>query len=79
MYDNRSGSFEFVVSESAKSWNVLYSEIANYLHGQYLAAVLEDDPGFYYDGRFSVNQWASNKSFSLIVINYNVCSFKKPI
>lgn len=79
MFNNRVGSFEFTVIERATKWNVRYSDIANYLHGQYMAAVLEDDPGFYYDGIFDVNQWASSKHFSKIVINYSVCPFKKPI
>ena len=34
LYKNRTGSFEFIVDPDWKPWNVLYSEIANYLQGQ---------------------------------------------
>ena len=37
---------------------------------------LDDDPEFYYEGRFTVNQWQSGASFSTIVIDYNLQPFK---
>ena len=67
---------EFYVSNGYQSWECLYSEIMNYLHGQKMRAYLEDDPGFYYEGRFSVNKWESNKYRSTIVIEYNVAPYK---
>lgn len=71
-YGNRTGSFEFVVANDYWSWEVAYSTIMNYLHGRTLHAILEDDPGFYYDGGFSVNEWRSNQQLSTITISYNV-------
>ena len=76
-YNNRSGSWTFYVQNGFKDWTVLYSEIMTYLHGQEFKAVLEDDPAYYYEGRFSVNQWKSDKDYSQIVINYNVGPYKK--
>lgn len=79
-YGNRVGSFEFIVADQTRNqWFELYSRITNYLHGRRMQAVLEDDPGFFYDGRFSVNQWQSNPSFSTIVIDYSVAPFKKNV
>lgn len=76
LYKNRQGSMEFYVANGYQEWEYLYSEIMNYLHGQKMRAYLEDDLGFYYEGRFSVNKWESNKYRSTIVIEYNVAPYK---
>lgn len=44
LYNNRTGSFEFIADNDFMRWEELYSEILNYLHGRSLKAVLEDDP-----------------------------------
>jgi hypothetical protein len=75
-YKNRQGSISFYVDNGHKPWEIVYSEIMNYLHGQQMKAYLEDDPGFYYEGRFSVNTWRSEKNRSEIVIDYNVAPYK---
>lgn len=82
MYNNREGSLEFIVDNGqlseykAENWATVYSTILNYLHGKVFKAVLEDDPGFYYQGRFSVNQWASEEHNSKITIDYSVAPYK---
>lgn len=78
-YNNRTGSWTFYVQNGFKDWSVLYSEIMVYLHGQTFKAILEDDSAYFYEGRFSVNQWKSDKDYSQIVINYNVGPYKKEI
>lgn len=69
-FGNRTGSLEFIVANDYLSWDVAYSTIMNYLHGQSMHAVLEDEPLYYYDGRFSVSEWRSDKNYSLITIEY---------
>ena len=77
VYADRTGSIEFHVDhEYWDSWIDCYQTVMNYLHGQKLAAYLEDDQAYYYEGRFSVNQWMSNANYSTIVINYVVSPFK---
>lgn len=78
-YNNRTGSWTFYVENGFKDWTALYSEIMVYLHGQRYRAVLEDDPAYYYEGRFSVNRWKSDQQWSQIVIDYNVGPYKKEI
>lgn len=73
LYGDRSGSIQFYLEPGYWKWADAYSAIGNYLHGQRLLMVLEDDPNFYYDGRFSVSQWQSDASWETITINY-VCS-----
>ncbi len=79
LYKNRTGSIEFYVENGFKDWTVLYSEIMVYLHGQKMRAILEDDPGYYYEGRFNVNAWKSDKDRSIITIDYDVGPYKKDI
>lgn len=76
LFNNRTGSWSFYVENGYKEWSILYSEIMMYLHGQEMTAVLEDDPAYFYVGRFSVNQWRSDPGHSMIVINYNVDPYK---
>lgn len=75
-YKRREGSITFYVANGYRDWSDRYSEIMNYLHGQNMTAILEDDPGFYYEGMFSVNKWASEKARSEIVISYSVSPYK---
>lgn len=76
VYQNRTGSVEFIVMNGFKPWHMAYSDIMDYLHGQNLRAVLEDDPEYFYEGRFTVNTWKSEKDWSRIVINYDVGPYK---
>lgn len=78
-YKDRTGSLEFVVANDYTNWTVTYSAISNYLHGQRMRMKLEDDPEFYYEGRFTVNKWKSDKWYSLITINYVVNPWKKSV
>jgi len=79
LYKNRTGSIEFYVDNDFRDWTVLYSEIMVYMHGQKMRAVLEDDPSYYYEGRFAINAWKSNKDRSSLVIDYDVNPYKKDI
>ena len=83
-YGNRQGSFEFLVLNDSLDgetdyglWHERYSEIATYLHGKEFKAILDDDPVYFYEGRFSVNEWKSEAHWSKIVIDYNVGPYKK--
>lgn len=81
-YGSRTGSIDFIVDNGflsdykANGWYALYSEILNYLHGQALGCILEDEPDFYYKGRFSVNSWKSEKTNSKITIDYDLAPYK---
>lgn len=79
LYNTRTGSWTFYVENGFKPWDELYSEISNYLHGQKLRAILEDDPGFYYEGRFTVDEWNSDSWWSTITISYDVYPYKKEL
>lgn len=85
-YGMREGSWEFHIAHDKAAerlgvpedhvWHVLYEEIANYLHGQGLRCILEDDPWWYYDGRFKINAFKSSKVYSTITIDYKLEPYK---
>lgn len=76
-YNNREGTLEFIVLNGFKEWYQAYSDIMDYLHGQKMRAVLEDDPDYFYEGRFSINEWNSKEPpRSIITINYDVGPYK---
>lgn len=77
VYQNRTGSLEFIVMNDYWQWQEAYSAICDYLHGQSMRAVMEDDPAYYYEGRFKVSKWKSDKYYSTITIDYNVSPYKK--
>lgn len=80
VYGNRTGSIQFLVDhEKWNAWHVTYATVANYLHGRKMRMILEDDPAYYYEGRFTVQQWQSGQNFSAITINYDVYPFKREI
>lgn len=83
VYNNRTGSMEFIVVndfyepvKTHQEWYEVYSNIMDYLHGQQLQAFLEDDKEYYYEGRFTVNNWKSDKNHSIITIDYDVGPYK---
>ena len=51
-------------------------KIAAYLHGKSMKMCLEDDPNFYYEGRFSLGEWKSESWNSKVTINYAVGPYK---
>ena len=81
-YGSRTGSIDFIVDNGflsdykADAWYSVYSTILNHLHGQLLKCTLEDEPDFYYQGRFSVNSWKSEKTNSKITIDYDLAPYK---
>ena len=78
-YNNRSITFQFVVIEARKRWTQIYSEILNYLHGQEMIIHLDEDRNYYYVGRISVDEWASDKKTSVITISGDVNPYKLEI
>lgn len=77
LYSNRTGSIKFHVLNDIEPWQIIYSNIANYLHGRKNTLTLEDDPNYYYEGRYKV-AWTSNNNgtWSDVEISYDLSPFK---
>lgn len=76
IFEDREGDFEFYVLNGYEDWQVLYSEIMDYLHGRSMIAIPEDDPAYHYVGRFTVDKWKSDPYWSKITIGYRVNPYK---
>lgn len=76
VYGDRSGSLEFYVDNDHEYWIDIYEKILRFLHGKRMKMVLEDEPYYYYDGRFSLNEWKSENYNSKVVINYVLAPYK---
>lgn len=79
LYGNRTGEWTFLVMNDYQDWNVLYTRIMAYLHGQTFKIILEDEPTFYYEGRLALKEWTSGAVMSSIVIQYNLDTYKYPV
>ena len=82
-YNDREGNMDFYVlnqydifGPSDYNWVDVYSEIVSYLHGKRLQMILEDDPGYYYEGRFTVDSWKTEADRSTITIGYHLDPFR---
>lgn len=93
LYKYIEGSFEFkvlndrmlpilnnkceLIKEKEITWEYLNRDIRSFLNGKERYMMLEDDPSWYYKGRFTVGRYdASESANSKIVIEYKVYPFK---
>lgn len=75
-YENRKITCEFNVTDSRKRWSDIYSDILDYLHGKKMNVIFDEDPTYYYIGRWKVNEWKSDKATSTIIIEGTVEPYK---
>ena len=68
IYKSRSASWEFAVENGHEDWISIYHKIMLGLHGKIGTFTLEDDPEWYYVGRFNVKEWDSGDSYSTVTI-----------
>lgn len=82
VFEDREGSLEFIVLNDFNvdnydyNWIDVYTSIMQYLHGQRMTLILEDEPDYYYEGRFTVNSWKSDQNNSTITIDYRLSPYK---
>lgn len=75
-YKNRPLQFEFECIEDISTFDDLYSDIQNALHGQEAKIILDDDPEFYYEGRIDVGAWSTNKRIGSVSIKVDAKPYK---
>ena len=74
-YNNRTAKLTFELLDDV-DYNILISNISNYLHGKNITFVISNDDGYYYTGRASINSWECNKRKGKIVITVNCNPYK---
>lgn len=75
-FKDRSISMTFSMIDKIDAWVAKVSEIENYLHGQRMKIIFDDDQDFYYIGRITVNSFSSEKSVGTLVIDAVVEPYK---
>jgi len=75
VYGTRKGTWEFRV-ENRNSTAVVYSEILDYIHGQELTVILDDDRYFYYKGELQVDDWTPEQVRDTLRLHYKLQPFK---
>lgn len=75
-YKNRKITLEFDASSSYDDWPALRSKISNYLHGRNRQIVFDNDPEFYYYGRFAVDHRLSDEATATVIITGLVDPYK---
>ena len=75
-YKNRDGSLVFSKVGDRNRWEFLKSSIADFLHGKRMQMITDDDHSYYYLGRFSLNEWKSDKKIGQITIDYSLEPYK---
>lgn len=76
LFNMREGQLQFYVDNDHEPWVQLYKRIKRYLQGRTLKAVLDDDPMWYYEGRFWCADPIQDGIHMKITINYKVKAYK---
>lgn len=75
-YENRKIELTFSREAEYGSWHSLASRIASALHGKRLKAVFDTDPGYFYEGRFTLESEKSNDVMAQVTITGDVEPYK---
>ena len=78
-YNDRVGSLRFYIDHDKEDWRELRKKIIEALHGKVIKMVLEDDLSYYYIGRFTLTEIASQPSYSQLVLSYQLDPYRYPI
>jgi len=81
LYTSREGSINFIVLNDygpEDNWSKRYQMISQHIHGRRLEMVLEDDPEYFYEGRFKIESWESPSDgpWSTLTIGFLLDSYK---
>ena len=80
LYEMREGEFDFWVdNDRVESWHQLYAKIKRYIQGHDLRAILDDDPLWYYEGRFWFSDPEQDDYRMKVKLNYKVRPYKQRI
>lgn len=74
-YKNRDCKFTFSVLPT-DDFEQKKTEVSNLLNGRRYKVVLDKDPGYFWDGRCTVNKYESKKKLRQIVVSANVAPYK---
>lgn len=77
-YKNRPLTFTFSALDR-KRWDVLVSDISNYIHGRRMQIILDSDQYHYYEGRCYIDRFSTNKAIGTLVVKCDASPYKYEI
>ena len=77
-YENRRGALKFRFYNNGVPVRSRWDQLKNYLHGRRMRAIIEDQPEYYYEGRFMVGdlEWAERGNWADTQISYDLNTYK---
>ena len=75
IYEMRTGSFEFLVSD-IKKWQVVYVKLLSNVHGKKINIILDTEKDYVYQGRMWVSEFKSDKNYAIITLDYKLDPYK---
>ena len=73
-YENRELKFDFACK--TEPYLQVYSNFKNSVHGKRMNVSLSDDPGFYYLGRVSINEWETDEELGVVSVDVDAEPYK---
>lgn len=77
-HKNRTGTINFMLLTGV-TYPTTYSLCQQHFDGKEMNVILDDDPSFFWKGRFWLNTWKSEEGRSIIAIDYDIDPYKYPI
>lgn len=75
-FQNRTLEFEFSCIRPRSEFEEIYSKLQNTIHGQRMRISHDDDKGFYYTGRITLDDWKTDKRVGSISISCDCEPYK---
>lgn len=81
LYNQRKGSITFRFFDNGTPVRNRFDQLKNFLHGRSARAIIEDQPEFYFEGRFMVGdlKYANKGNWADVDINYLLNAYKLEI
>lgn len=75
-YSTRPLSFAFTIMDAPPDRLKKHSKVSNYMHGQKMPIILDDDPDYYYIGRISVGDLSESNGYATIQVDVDAQPYK---
>ena len=79
LFNNREGYFTFYIANGYEPWDYIYRKMMHDVQGGSVKAIMDDDPLWYYEGRFWFSEPKQDQYWMKVFLNYNVKPYKKKI
>ena len=68
-YENIPYPLEFYLKDKRIDWETTLLELTTYLHGKKMPLTFSEDPDYYYVGRYTLNELASDRNIGVLIID----------